>query len=364
MKQVIFFILLIVFIDGCIDPANIDVPAFKYQLVVDGLITNEPGPYTVKLFRSRPLGNGVDLNRLVPEISAKITLRDDVGNSELLTETPGGIYLTNANGMHGETGRSYHIEITLNNGKKYESTPEELKPVGEVTAINYEFVKGNGPGVHEGDGFKIFADATGVPGQDDFVRLRMVATYKAETFPHLRRRRVEAGEIPDPYPCSGYINRDNRLIKVENCECCICWANLYDEIPSISNEKFTTNDIFKGEYVGFIPATRQTLYEKIRIEIQEMSLTPDMYLFWKLIKSQKEGLSNIFQPPSAQIKGNIKAISSDEEALGIFWAAGVKSKSIYINRSEVPYIPLPIDTLKAPCTFIPNSTNSKPSFWQ
>jgi hypothetical protein len=362
MKKTLFFILLIVFIDGCIEPANIDLPTFKYQLVVDGLITNEPGPYTVKLFRSRPLG--VDLDRLVPEISAKITLKDDAGNSELLKETPGGIYLTSENGMQGEIGRSYHIEITLNNGKKYESTPEKLKPVGEVTGIDYEFVEGNGPGVHEGDGFKVFADATGVPGVDDFVRLRMVATYKVETFPHLRTRRVELGEVPDPFPCSGYINRDGRLTKVNECDCCICWADIYDEMPSITNEQFTTNDIFRGEYVGFVPATRKTLYEKIRIEIQEMSLTEDTYLFWKLVRSQKEGMSNIFQPPSAQIKGNIKAISSNEEALGIFWAAGIKSKSIYIDRSEVPYIPLTIDTLKAPCTFISNSTNFKPSFWQ
>ena len=362
MKKFWLALLIFIILDSCIEPADIDVPPFTYQLVVDGLITNEPGPYTIKLFRSRPLG--IDLDRLVPEISAKITLKDDVGNSELLTETPGGIYITKANGIRGEFGRSYHIEITLNNGKKYESTPEELRRVGEVTNIRYEFVEGNGPGIHEGDGFKIFADATGVPDQDDYVRLRLIATYKVLTFPHLRTRRTEGGDVPDPYPCSGYVNQDGRLVQIGDCECCICWPNLFEEIPSISNEQFTTNDIFRDELVGFVPATRRTLYEKIRVEIQEMSLTQDMYLFWKLVASQKEGLSNIFQPPSAQIKGNIKAIDSDEGALGIFWAAGVKSKSIYISRSEVPYIPLPIDTLKAPCTFIPNSTNSKPSFWQ
>jgi hypothetical protein len=360
MKRIPFLILLIILIDGCIDPANIDVPAFKYQLVVDGFITTNPGPYTIKLYRSRPLGAGVDLDRLIAEKFAKITLRDDAGNSELLTETGEGVYQTNINGIRGETGRKYHIEIILINDKKYESLPEEIRPVGEVTGIEYEFVAGSGAGFREGDGFKVYADATGVPDQDDFVRLRMVATYKVETFPQLRTKRVEGGDIPDPYPCSGYIrDQEGRLAKVGVCECCICWPNIYDEIPSITDEQFTTN-----EYVGFVPASRQTLYEKIRIEIQEMSLTPETYLFWKLVKAQKEGLSNIFQPPSAQLKGNIIAINNDEEVLGIFWAAGIKSKSIFIDRSEVPYIPQPIDTLKAPCTFYPNSTNKLPSFWQ
>ncbi|MBL7870221.1 MAG: DUF4249 domain-containing protein [Cyclobacteriaceae bacterium] len=365
MKKVLFFMLVIGAIDGCIEPANIEVPPFTYQLVVDGFITTDPGPYTVKLYRSRPLGASVKLDRLIAEKFAKITMKDDVGNSELLTETAEGVYQTALNGMRGQTGRSYHIDITLINGLTYESVPEMIRPVGEVTDIQYEFVAGNGAGFREGDGFKIFADATGVPNHDDYVRLRMVATYKVETFPQLRTKRVEGGDIPDPYPCSGYVrNQDNRLVKVGDCECCICWPNLYDEIPSITNEQFTTNDIFRGEYVGFVPATRQTLYEKIRIEIQEMSLTPETYLFWKLVKAQKEGLSNIFQPPSAKLKSNIKALNSEQEVLGIFWAAGIKSKSIYIDRLEVPYIPQPIDTLKAPCTFIPNSTNKLPSFWQ
>jgi len=365
MKKIWLILLIFIISDSCIDPANITTPAFKYQLVVDGFITTDPGPYTVKLYRSRPLGASVDLDRLIAEKFAKITLKDDAGNTELLTETSEGVYATKVNGMRGETGRSYHVEITLINGKKYESAAEEIRPVGEVTGIDYEFVEGSGAGFREGDGFKVYADATGVPNQDDFVRLRMVATYKVETFPQLRTKRVEGGEIPDPFPCSGYIrNQEGRLAKVGECECCICWANIYDEIPSITDEQFTTNDIFRGEYVGFVPATRQTLYEKIRIEIQEMSLTENTYLFWKLVKAQKEGLSNIFQPPSAEIKGNIKALNTEEEVLGIFWAAGIQTKAIYIDRTEVPYIPQPIDTLKAPCTFFPNSTNKLPPFWQ
>lgn len=367
MKIRLLWPIILITIGGCIDPANITTPEFKYQLVVDGFITTEPGPYTVKLYRSRPLGANVDLDRLIAEKFATITLKDDAGNAEILTEVSEGVYVTKADGtgIQGEMGRSYHIEITLINNKKYESNPETIRPVGEVTGIEYEFVEGNGAGFREGDGFKIYADATGVPNQDDFVRLRMVATYKVESFPQLRTHRVEGGEIPDPYPCSGYIrNQSNQLVKVGECECCICWPNIYDEIPSITDEQFTTNDIFRGEYVGFVPATRQTLYEKIRVEIQEMSLTEDTYLFWKLVKAQKEGLSNIFQPPSADIKGNIKALNSGEEVLGIFWAAGIQTKSIYIERTEVPYIPQPVDTLRAPCTFFPNSTNKLPSFWQ
>lgn len=363
MKFFRFVLVLFVFVEGCVDPANIDIPAFQYQIVVDGYITTDPGPYVVKLYRSRPLGSA-DLDRLIPEKFAKVWIKDDLGASEQLTETEAGVYQTNTNGIKGVTGRKYHVEITTVQGKKYESAPDEIKPVGEVTAINYEFIEGNGDELNEGDGFRIFADATGVPGVDDLVRLRMVATYKVETFPQLRTKRVEGGDIPDPFPCSGYINQEGKLVKVGECTCCECWVNDYDDIPSITDEQFTTNDIFRGEEVGFVPATRRTLYDKIHVEIQELSLTPETYMFWKLVKAQKEGVNNIFQPPSADIKGNIKALDSSEEVLGIFWAAGIHKKSIYLDKGDVPYLVLPIDTLKAPCQFFSYSTNQKPSFWE
>jgi hypothetical protein len=364
MKLFIKLIVLFIILDGCVDPAQISIPSFQYQIVVDGYITTDPGPYVVKLYRSRPLGSA-DLDRLIPEKFASVWIKDDVGNAEKLTEAGEGIYTTDSNGIRGTTGRKYHIEITTISGKQYVSLPDEIKPVGEVKEIYYEFKEGTGAGFREGDGFRIFADATGIAGQDDLVRLRMVATYEVLTFPERRTKRTDDGIVPDPFPCSGYaVDGEQRLVKVSDCSCCNCWVSLYDQIPTVTDEKFTTNDIFIGEEVGFVPATRATLYNKIHVEVQELSLTPETYKFWKLVKAQKEGVSNIFQPPSADIKGNIRSVNSSEEVLGIFWAAGINKKSIYIDKTNVPYLVQPIDTLIAPCLFFTNSTNQKPSFWQ
>jgi hypothetical protein len=359
-----YIVLGLLFFGACVDPADIDIPPFQYQIVVDGYITNEPGPYTVKMYRSRPLDEA-DLDRLIPERFAKVFIRDDQGNSELLTETEPGVYVTSESGIQGVIGRSYYVEITTIDNKQYQSEPDLIKPVGEVTAINYEYVDANIEGkLDEGDGFTIYADATGIPGVEDLVRLRMIATYQVKTFPEKRTIRTEAGIIPAPFPCSGYINQDDRLVKVNECSCCDCWVNVYDQVPSITDEQFTTNDLFIGKEVGFVDATRRTLYDKIHVEVQELSLTPDTYRFWKLVRAQKLGVSNIFQPPSGKLQGNIKAINSTEEVLGIFWAAGINKKSIFIDRTDVPYQVPPIDTLAAPCLFFTNSTNQKPSFWQ
>jgi len=348
---------------SCVDPAEFDTPPFKYQIVVDGFINTDPGPYTVRIFRSQPLETG-DLDRLAPEISAKVKIIDDLGNEELLKEVENGVYQTAANGIQGVVGRTYRLEFVNNKGLRFESEPELLKPVGEITAINHEFVEGSDETTDSDDGFRILADANGIPEVEDFLRLRMVITYKIETHPELRERKIEGGTVPDPYPCSGYENRGGNLVRVSECTCCYCWVSEYEEIPAVTNEQFISNDTFIDQEVGFVAANRRTLYEKIHVEVQTLSLSPMAYQFWKMVKAQKEGVSNIFQPPSGKIKGNIKSLDSEDEVLGIFWAAAIKRNSIFLDRNDVPY-PVPaIDTIISPCTILPYSVSETPPFWE
>jgi hypothetical protein len=361
LRQIVPGLILLV---SCVDPAEFDTPPFKYQIVVDGFINTDPGPYTVKIFRSQQLETG-DLDRLAPEISAKVKIIDDLGNEELLKEVENGVYQTAVNGIQGTVGRTYHLEFTNNKGLRFESEPELLKPVGEITAINHVFVEGSDETTDSNDGFRILADATGIPDVDDLLRLRMVVTYKIETHPELRTRRTDEGILPDPYPCSGYENRGGNLVQVSSeCSCCLCWVSEYDEIPSIANEQFISNDNFFDLEVGFVAANRRTLYEKIHVEVQALSLSPMAYQFWKMVKAQKEGASNIFQPPSGKIKGNIRSLDSDDEVLGIFWAAAINRESVFIDRNDVPYSVPAIDTIIAPCTYLPYSVNQMPPFWE
>ncbi|MFZ5973372.1 MAG: DUF4249 domain-containing protein [Bacteroidota bacterium] len=355
MRRFFLIFIFVIVVDGCIDPLEVAIPEVGFQLVVDGYITNEPGPYTVKLYRARPLET--DLDRLVAEKFAKVTIKDSEGTSELLREVDEGVYQSSPNGIKGEVGRSYWIEIVTVTGKRYYSDPEEIRPVGEIDDISYEFASARST-----DGFRVFVNARGVDRQDDWVRFRMVGTYEVETFPQLRTKRTEGGIVPDPYPCSGYVNQDGRLTRISECSCCSCWVNQYDDIPVVVDEQFNNNQ-FNNVEVGFVPINQQTFYRKFRVEVQQMSLTNSTFQFWRLIQSQKKGTTDLFQPPGAKVGTNIHPENSDDQPLGIFWAAGIYTKSIFIERKDIPYLIKPIDTLIAPCQFIPYSSNQKPLFW-
>ena len=83
MKYIIIFILFLGVIQACKkpydDPPTMEGPA---SLVVEGMITNDPPPYTVKLTWSTSYQALVATNPpVVP--NAMVTITDDIGNTAL-----------------------------------------------------------------------------------------------------------------------------------------------------------------------------------------------------------------------------------------------------------------------------------------
>jgi Domain of unknown function (DUF4249) len=94
MRNFFFTFSLLLLTGSCIDRINIEVPdSYSSQLVVDGVITDEPGPYTVKLTKSVRVEKFLLLSQKTVS-GAVVTISDNVGNSEVLAEKELGIYRT------------------------------------------------------------------------------------------------------------------------------------------------------------------------------------------------------------------------------------------------------------------------------
>jgi hypothetical protein len=114
---ILFFFLLL---DSCITPYEINTP-FQEHLVVEGLITDQPGPYQVKISKTVPIQDQLYPTTWVA--GATLTIQDDQGNSEALVEKSPGNYYTKA--FQGVLGRSYWLNIATNDGNVYQSTQEK-----------------------------------------------------------------------------------------------------------------------------------------------------------------------------------------------------------------------------------------------
>ncbi len=358
MKRKIIPILYLL-ITACVDPIKYAVPASDTQLVVDGVITDEAGPYTVRLTRTLPVD--AYLQNQVEVTGAMVTIRSNAGEAELLKEVSPGVYQTAT--LQGKVGRIYSLEILVDK-KTYRSDGEEMPPPGAIDNLRFEFTpytKIEGGVQKNADRFNVFLDSKGAPGVSNYLRWRLTGTYKIETFPqlHMIGSISPTGTtvfVPDPLPCSGPPPAE--------CICCKCWITDYNA-PTVSDDQLISGSRFADVMIGIVPVTRRTFYDKYYIEAEQMSLTPAAFTYWKLVRAQTDGATSLFQPPLANIKSNLHCISNPEELLrGFFMAASVTRKSTFITKDDLPYRPAFIDTLTSSClTAARTATTIKPSFW-
>src|SRR5690349_10749663 len=91
--------VLFLLFDCCIDPLSAELVSAKRKLVVEGMITDEAGPYTVDLFYTITLDS--TLKNASTESGAQVWITSDAGESVLLSETSPGRYQTAVNSIYG-----------------------------------------------------------------------------------------------------------------------------------------------------------------------------------------------------------------------------------------------------------------------
>jgi Domain of unknown function (DUF4249) len=350
----------------CIDPLVVHLPQHTTGLVVDGMITNDPGPYQVKLFYSSKLDTS--LARPEFEGGASLWIIDDAGNSEPLHEINSGVYETNASGMRGQLGRSYYLRIKTNSGKEYQSTPHVLTSAGVIDTVYAEYhqktlILDKVPGPV--DAFSIFVDAHGDPSVTNLFRWRWTGTYEVKTYPELRQIFTVAGPIPDPPACSGYIVYLGGIKKTGDCTCCICWTSEYNTTAVVSDNRFVHEENFTKVEIAKLPLTGLRFYDKYYAEVEQLSVSEEEYEFWKLAGTQQKALGSLFQPNSVRVRGNMVSVTDpEEEVLGIFSVSAVTRKSVFFDASQVPFDIEPLIVINEDCRdALANGTLQKPPFW-
>lgn len=171
-KRIVFSLLILV--SGCTEKYDFKFPEQDANLVVEGIVTNGPGPHYVRLTLSKSTfelsyndstGYSQFNDGYIPVLDATITISDDSGNTDTLIHSPDsayryfywdeagilkdsvmdfnptahifGFYQTNS--FIGVPGNTYYLKI-LWKGKEYNSSCF-MPPVPEIDSITYEFTR-------------------------------------------------------------------------------------------------------------------------------------------------------------------------------------------------------------------------------
>ncbi len=351
--------------DSCIEPIDITAIPLNPRIVVDALVTNDEGPYVVKLRYSQD--TDAKSKDALPVSGANVSIIEDDQNVQILTEVTTGNYHTDSS-WQAQIGKTYQLRFVTEAGKKYFSDPQRMTSPGTIDNIYVRFDPGGITFGDDGsllqDAINVYIDARSASGSSGHLRWKFNGLFAARTYPELKFIELLSGvRIPDPPECSGYINFLDELVQVGECTCCECWPFDFNTSLSISEGQFTQPNVFKERLITKIPATSLRFINKYRIEVEQLSMTEEAYRFWKLVKVLQESGGSLFQPNAVKISGNVYSEDSDEVVLGLFAVSGVTRKNIFVDPSVVPYQLLPDERREECVTVFPNAFLEKPSYW-
>ena len=330
MKDLCKYLIWLSFsiIHGCIEPFNPDIPDSQQEfLVVDGLITDQSGPYTVKILKSSSFN---DENDYVSGVEVSIEERD--GQTENLVETSAGIYQTI--NLQGVIGNSYRLHINYN-GQQYQSTWETIYASPTIDSIQYQYeIRGTTDKDNDLEGLQFFVDNHGPENGIRYFRYEWIETWQIGVY----------------WPSTmDYIGNDesvptaNPLFR--------CWKTRNSTGINIGSTKGLAQNVLSSHPLLFA-SEEERFTRGYSLLVKQYALEEDEYLFWKNLKESNQELGSLFDKQPANVLGNISSTTnSGDVVLGYFSASGSQEARIFINPPDVPLslsrmpVCIPLDTL-------------------
>ncbi|WP_375448166.1 DUF4249 domain-containing protein [uncultured Fibrella sp.] len=330
---------LIALLVGCVSSYDPELSLNSSLVVVSGMVTDLPGQQAITLNRSRSNPDSVAASTAITNARADVVIN---GSETLqLNESTPGTYLFPAT-FRGQVGNRYKLRFRTAEGVQYESSEETMMAVPPVERAYDEFTL-RGP--------KQTADGTPIPANDIYIdfadpgssrnfylwRWRLYeiqawcATCKQGRYIVRDIGPVGAGPIevigcvPDPslsvtnlfdYTCRG-----------------ICWDIFYNTDINVFSDIYSNGQRQVGRKIASIPIYQR---DPALIVIEQLSISPDAYRYYKLFVDQVQNTGTLADAPPAPISGNIKNLSNPaENVIGYFSASSVAVNQYKINRKNV-----------------------------
>ncbi len=318
---------------ACVDAYKPSIAPAPKDIVVEGLITNQAVPYTIKIGRLKNVyGSFSDV-----VTGATVSVSDNDGNVFAFLEKIKGVYESDPNVFTGIIGKIYTLKIVTKEGNIYQSSAEKLNDnpaIESITNTYKDATSGN-------EGFYVYLSFKDLPEEGNFYRWEST----------LYSIKPRCGDIN---PC-----------------CDPCW-DVYKKPDNIiiSSDENYNGKLNSNQEIFVVPySSRSTAF----INIVQYSTSASTYQFWKQLRKQISSVGSIFDPTPATIAGNIENINNkDEKVYGLFSAASISITPYSIKRDYItenpkfkilpPIPPGPPPPCK-PCIESSDVTKIKPVGW-
>lgn len=309
-------ILLILLFAGCEEYYVPNVDSVQPVYAFEGYITDQPGPYCVKIIKS----NGYNAEHQTEFVSdAQVTIECKGGLNYNLTYDSNGCYYTDSAEFIGNIGKSYRLRVKTSDGKEFLSEYEQLLDCPDIEELTAQYYENK---VVSTDGMNYFDNIEkGLQVMNTTNTIGFTPYYKYECrliLQSLQYYPATPASI-ERYIFRPFSSRGNLYI-----------ANAKD----YADKRIVGNQLYSTPTIMF-HYNDEHLIENMEYEIRncgeyvrvtQYSMTEAQYNYWKAVKYQVENKNYIFGQIEYQVVGNIQCTNDPEEpALGFFGASAVKT---------------------------------------
>ncbi len=291
LSQLLIYLATITLLASCETVIDARLNEGPTQLSVDGTITDQPGPQTIRLTQTAAY-----FNNSPPPIAsgATVTITDNLGKRFAFTDLDNDGYYVwqpTARDTLGRIGRTYSLSITFQ-GETYQAI-STMNRVPVIDSLIFRKEKINPLSSTEGYQAEFFA--RDLPGATDYYRVR--------------------------YFRNGVLqNKPRDIITLKD--------------ASFSGSADTDGLTFIRPFRQSInPDSLYTLNDSVKVEVQSLSL--ESFDFWQQL-SQQITNGGLFATPPANVPTNIVNTNANgRKATGFFIATAVRSRSARVTKENL-----------------------------
>lgn len=304
MRQARYIIYLIVAMlaGSCVSEFIPETEESKVMLVVEGLITDQPGINTIKLSKTQSL---TSKTRGEPYRGCIVTITDNLGNISLLKEKSAGIYATDSAQFIGKVGRTYKLTVRTTNSATedftYESQPVKMIPVPPIDSIYYlknQFDDGSGK---LREGCQIWFDSHDPSDECRFYRWDYTETWMFQ--------------LP-------YVVLNNT-----------CWISENSSNINIKNVSILSENRIIAYPLNYVTPESDRLSKKYSLLLNQYSLNEDEFNYWEKLKKVTEEVGSLYDVTPSFIPGNVTCLEDHSQTvLGYFSVSAKKTKRLFVEN--------------------------------
>jgi hypothetical protein len=311
---------------SCVEPIVPDLKESDTQnvMVVDGTITDEEGPFIVKLTTSVPVN---ELYSPKPVLDAEVRVFDDKGDDVQLFGDNNGIYESTDKDLKGIPGNTYTLAITTIEGMQYMSTSVLMQEAPDIDSVYFEEVEHTRFEGNQTIGETWLNILLNTHDSEDKTK------YWHFEFEETWEVRMLSGQVPvyhDPLNGAAF-TWENVAISGDKQ---ICWVTKPSSSVLIaSTVNSPVNEINKF-IVQSLGPDEDKLHIGYSILVKQSPISHELYDFWKELKDVNETVGGLYEKMPSQVFGNISCCNGTSKALGYFSALSVREKRIFINKTQ------------------------------